>query len=340
MAGAPSIGAAVIGLGNYARSLCARITSCGQYRLVACAHPDPAKAEAFCRQFGGEPRRDCDALLADPRVEAVFVLLPNDGHFEAARRCLEAGRHVFVEKPLTNSLAEARALGGLAAATPGAVCMVGHNYRRKNGIRFLKACLDEGRLGRPVHLDAMVSHGGAFHFDANHWRTDPARCLGGPLAMLGAHSLDTLRYLLGRPESVFAFADRLSGTSANVDAVTALFRMASGATASLCHHYVVPSIGYVRVQGFEGTASYAIDSNEVSVRTGRDVACVKAPTVLHTLPPLDDRLEQVVEFARAIRGRATVETGWRQGLEVVEMLHGIMESARTGQPWRFDGDAA
>jgi len=111
--------------------------------------------------------------------------------------------------------------------------------------------------------------------------------------------------------------------------------MKSGATAILSHHYIVPSLGYLRLQGTEGTVTYKIDSNEVEYRKGRDMNCIPSPTNKYLLPTLDDRLEQVVEFADAIQKGRPLETGFRVGFRAVYFVEKALESTQKGERMTF-----
>jgi len=200
---ADKITAGLIGLGNYGRVIAARMAQSGRYRIKTCVHANREKADEFAATFDSIGCDNFALVLADSSIDAVFILTPNDSHFELAEKALQADKHVFVEKPMTNTVNEARKLGQLLKKK-NKVFMVGHNFRRKNGVRFIKKLLDNGEFGNPVHFEMVISHGGAFNFDKYCWRNDPRRCLGGPLAMLGPHSFDVLHYLMGKPANDYS----------------------------------------------------------------------------------------------------------------------------------------
>ena len=327
--GKNTINAAIVGLGNYAGVLTSKLIESGLYEIRWCVHYQKEKADHFAATYNSTGCDNFDLVLNDPTVNAVFVLTPNDSHFELVRQTLLADKHVFVEKPMTNTINEAMELGEILEEKEGLVFMVGHNYRRKNGIRFIKQLIADGKLGIPVHFEMVISHGGAFNFEGQSWRNDPQRCFGGPLSMLGSHSFEVLQYLLGEPSDVYSITQCSQSLFECDDSSICLLRMNSGATAILKHHYVVPSLGYLRLEGTEGTATYEIDSNEVFLRTGRDVNCVPSPTQKYSLSPVDDRLEQVIEFARAIKENSPIETGYSVSYSVVNFIEKAMESSRS-----------
>ena len=319
------INVAIVGPGNYARVIISKLIVSEYYKISWCVHYQKERAEQFAATYNCTGCDDLELPLTDPSVDAVFIMTPHDSHFELAKRALQANKHVFIEKPMTNTVQEANELGKMISKQ-NIIFMVGHNYRRKNGIRFIKQLLENGKLGDPVHFEMVISHGGAFNLDDLSWRNDPQRCLGGPLSILGSHSFEVLQYLLGEPATIYSSNHCSQALSDAVDASVSLLKMKKGATAVLTHYYIVPSLGYLRVEGTEGTATYEIDSNEVILRTGRDINCIPAPTERYTLAALDDRLEQVVEFARAIAGKGEIETDFSTAYPVVKFIEKAMES--------------
>jgi predicted dehydrogenase len=322
----PIINTVVIGLGNYAKALVQKLVDSGLYKIKYCVHKQKKKADSFAASFDSVGCEDYLSTLDDPDVDAVFIVTPSDSHFELAKHALKAQKHVFLEKPMTSSVNEARELGKVIEESQK-VFMVGHNYRRKNGIRFIKQLQEDGKIGRPVHLEMVISHGGAFNFPKDSWRNNPQKCFGGPLSMLGSHSFEVLQYLLGKPLSVYSINHCLQSLSTCYDSTISLLQMKCGATAILTHHYIVPSLSYLRIEGTEGTATYEVDSNKVVFRTGRDENCIPVPCHTYSLKPNDDRLEQVIEFAGAINRGIEVETDFFSAYSVVEFIEKSMQSS-------------
>jgi scyllo-inositol 2-dehydrogenase (NADP+) len=141
-----------------------------------------------------------DALLADPSLEVAIVTSPNDSHAALARRALQAGKHVVVEKPFTLDSDEARQLGALARER-GLCLAVFHNRRWDGDFLTVKQLLEEGRLGKLYSFES--------HFDRlrpqvkKRWKEEAVPG-GGLLWDLGAHLIDQTLQLFGLPESVQA----------------------------------------------------------------------------------------------------------------------------------------
>src|SRR5215210_3473627 len=135
---------------------------------------------------------DLDDLLGDPGLDAVVLATSVPTHAPLARRVLAAGKHVFVEKPLAQSAADARALAELAART-GRVLMAGHLLRFHPGVVKLRELIEEGALG-----DVLYAYG-------NRQNLGKVRRDENALWSLGAHDVSVLLYLLdGHPTEVSA----------------------------------------------------------------------------------------------------------------------------------------
>jgi predicted dehydrogenase len=109
---------------------------------------------------------DCQDILTSPGIDAVAVITPVSTHFELAKRALENGKHVFVEKPFTATAAQAEELIELAARK-NLVIMVDHTFLFTGAVRKIKQVLDEGQLGRIFYYDSVRVNLGLFQHDVN-----------------------------------------------------------------------------------------------------------------------------------------------------------------------------
>jgi predicted dehydrogenase len=164
-------------------------------RLVAVADPVATKAERLADQFAAASAADLDALLALD-VDIVDVCTPPDRHADAVVTALDAGRHVFCEKPLARTLADGRRVVAAADAAPG-VLMVGHVSRFEpdhRTARELTAAGDIGQVRMVTHTTTSSMPG----WSESGWLADPARS-GGPILDQGVHSFDFARWVIGSP---------------------------------------------------------------------------------------------------------------------------------------------
>jgi predicted dehydrogenase len=183
-------------------------------------------------------------LVADPGVQVIDCVLPNDAHKAAIVAALTAGKHIYCEKPLALSGADARELAALAASSKGRLGLT-FNYRFFPAIMRAKKILDEGALGEIYSFEFEYLHSG--YQDATRpltWRMRKESSGGGALVDLGAHIIDLARHLLGDFAEVSAVtktwvAERPlrkgSGEKGSVtvdDAAWLTARMTSGAMGS------------------------------------------------------------------------------------------------------------
>jgi predicted dehydrogenase len=244
--------------------------------LVAVADDVPGRAEAAAEQFGfSSALQDWRDVLTDPRVEAVSVTAPNFLHREIGVAVAEAGRHLWIEKPVGLTADDARAVAAAVEAA-GVQSAVGFNYRNAPAVALARQLVAEGAVGRVTHARfSFLSDYAASPQGALSWRYERARGGNGVLGDLASHAVDLVRHLLGditavvadtavflperpRPTGPTAGHGQVAGGELgqveNDDFVSALLRLTSGARAVLeCSRVAV---GEQNSYGFEvhGTA--------------------------------------------------------------------------------------
>lgn len=186
------IGIGFVGCGHIARAVHLRILArLPGARMVAIAEPEQrARAAASAQVPGAAAFRDYPELLADPAVEAVVLGLSNDRHAEVAIAALDAGRHVYLEKPLATDAEDGRAVVA-AWRRSGRVGMIGFNYRFNRLYRDAARLLASGRQGAPVAVRSVFASAPR---DLGGWKLERRRG-GGVLLDLASHHVDLLRFL-------------------------------------------------------------------------------------------------------------------------------------------------
>lgn len=159
-----------------------------------------SRADQVQARYPGMQVTDAVVLIADPSIALIVISTPNDSHFPLARAALEAGKHVVIDKPFTNNVADGEALMALAAAR-GLVLAAFHNRRWDGDFLTVRKLLESGRLG-----DVMLAE---LRWDRYRpevtglWRDRP-EAGSGMLADLGPHLIDQALMLFGAPEAVSA----------------------------------------------------------------------------------------------------------------------------------------
>jgi predicted dehydrogenase len=304
-------GIAIVGTGMWAPRLAAAAERAG-LDLVSCFSRDEHRRGEFGKRFGCEPAASFEDAIGNPRVEGVVLVTPNDVHEEQTLACAERGRHVFVEKPIAESV-EAGERMRSACAHAGVTLMVGHAFRRLGAARCTKQLIDEGALGRVVLAEANMSLPGTFKPAA--WRAHRERNPGGPIMQLGIHHVDTLAYWVGpirRATGRFAHVH----SPADIDDVGVVaLEFESGSLGAVTGSYVSPKMLSLRLLGSEAVLDYRTDFS-----VWPDAQALDGVTTL-TLAgePIEfeerDMLaEGLAEFGRCMRGEAQPETGAAEGL--------------------------
>jgi myo-inositol 2-dehydrogenase/D-chiro-inositol 1-dehydrogenase len=190
--GIDDVAVAVIGCGVHSTSSILPSIRHAQMRLMAVCDLDEDRVELARRQFGAERAyRSIDDLLARTDLEAVIVVGPPDIHVSAGIAALESGRHVFVEKPPANSLADAIRLKQ-ASESAKRQLMVGFMKRRASAYRLVRQVMEEDDFGSVTSVQLTYAH----------W---PVKGLRLHLLDMSIHALDLVRWLLGDPSRMTVY---------------------------------------------------------------------------------------------------------------------------------------
>lgn len=190
-----ALGLAVIGAGNYMKAtLLPLLEKCPPHRRVVLASRQGATAALAARRFGFDAAsNDVASVLADPAVDAVLIATRHDTHAALAIQALEAGKHVFVEKPLATTLADLERLEAALAQNPGLNLMIGFNRRWAPMTQALSRQL-AGRKA-PLHVTCQVNAGA---LPPEHWAASLGEG-GGRILGEGCHFIDLMRHWVGAP---------------------------------------------------------------------------------------------------------------------------------------------
>jgi predicted dehydrogenase len=299
-------------------------------RLVTCYSRNQEKREAFASDFECEAASSFEAAIEQPEVQGVLLITPNNVHAEQSIACAERGKHIFVEKPIADTMADGQAI---QAACAGVTLQVGHCCRRLGAARKVKELLTAGRLGQVVLAEANFSLPSTLTPDK--WRYYRETCPGGPLMQLGVHHADTLQYWLGPVKRVHGSFARLS-TEAEIDDVgSVLIEFESGARGTLNSSYVSPKTFYLRLFGTEANLFYETDMSIWPNAEKMDPATTltlqtKSGSETIAFETRDMLMDELDEFARCIRGEAVPETGAAEGLAALQVIRGALESHENG----------
>lgn len=316
---------ASIGLGWWGGVLARGAMTAGAEIVGGYARSEESR-RSFVEEHGGRPFQTFDEVLEADDVDAILVATPHTTHADLTIAAADAGKHVFVDKPFTLDVASGRKAIA-ATESAGVVLQVGHNRRRQPANRRIKQLIDDGALGTVTMIETHQSTPNALGFEPGYWRANDTESPLGGMTSLGVHMLDTMTYLLGEIETVFAVSKGIIDFPPIDHATALLFEFSSGPLGYLGTSFVVPRVTTVTVRGTAASAVNEVDGHRFLWQAIEDQKPTEQP-----IEVLDTVADQLGEFVRSIRGEAQPETGGREGIEVVAILEAAQASAKSGVP--------
>jgi predicted dehydrogenase len=249
----------IIGLGRWARVLTRGARQSQKIEIVKGYSRSAEKRDAFQAEYGVPSVDSLDALLSDPEIKGVILTVPNEQHLPVAEAAAKAGKHIYTEKPIANTLENGIRLEALQDQY-GVRAMVGHSARLLRGARMMKDAIDSGELGTLSFMESNFSNERALELTPSTWRWYRDKAPGGPLSQLATHLFDSLYMLGGEIEEVCSIASKLSPVGAEVDdqSMTTL-RFKSGALGYVGSCWTSPGIYFIRVYGQKGLMHFELD---------------------------------------------------------------------------------
>ena len=249
----------IVGLGRWAKVLTRAAKQSDKIQIVAGYSRSQEKRDAFAKEMGVPAVPDMQAMLSNPEIKGVILTVPNEQHLPMAEIVAKGGKHVYTEKPISQTLEDGLKIEALQKQY-GITVTVGHSARLMAGIRIIKEKIDAGELGRVAFMEANFSNERALELTPQTWRWYKDRAPGGPLSQLAIHQFDVLHMLGGEPQEVSSMASKLSPVGAEVDDQSmSMVRFKDGKLGYVGSCWTSPGIFSVRVFGSKGLMHYEID---------------------------------------------------------------------------------
>ena len=322
------IRAAIVGLGRWGQNLveCTQGKS-DKIRFIAAVARTRATAQPFAAAHGIALAHDYAAALADTTVDAVVLTTPHTLHAEQAVAAARAGKHVFTDKPFALTVASAVA-AARACAEAQRVLAVGFNWRYQPALREIRRMVEDGRLGRLLHIEGNFNGPSVYRFPREHWRQRPEEGPAGGMTGRGVHLIDSMLYLAGPFESVFAQSYRLSLDYGLDDTTSMLFRFRNGATGYF--GTVIATAECWRLQVF-GSKGWVTVGSIPHLHTWSLTTCMvnAQPTVIDYPQQSTERAE-LDAFADAIERGTPYACPPEDAIHGVAVLEAIVKSAHSG----------
>jgi predicted dehydrogenase len=329
------IHAAILGLGWWGQHVVRSLAGSEHLRIVKAVETNDARA-AFAAEHGLQFAGDLANALADPAIDAVILCTPHAVHTEQVLACAAAKKHVFCEKPLALTRADAaRSVAACSAA--GVMLGIGHERRYEPAIVEVRRLVREGALGTLMHAEANFNHDKLANVPAGDWRASPKDAPAAGMTAMGIHLSDLFVELLGPASEGFAVTTSRVAYPDNGDVVSALIRFESGATGYLNAILVTPHYMCLTVFGSEAWV-------EIRNETHPDTPGPSVLTLQHRDGRRETRAYQWVNtvrlnleaFARAIDCGAPYPFTDAEKIGNIAVLEAICRSAASNAPVRID----
>jgi predicted dehydrogenase len=328
------IRAAIIGLGTWGQHLVRCVgPDSPDIRFTAAATRTPDKARAFAQEHGLRMIASYEAALADPDVDAVVLATPHTQHTDQIAAAARAGKPVFSEKPLGVDAAGA-ARAAKTCAEAGVTLGVGYNWRFQPALQAIRGLIDDGTLGRVLHLEGNFCGPSVYRFPEGHWRHDRTEGPAGGMTGRGVHVVDAMLYLAGPVAQVTAQSFRLVQDFGMDDTTSMLFRFAGGATGTLAT--VIATAETWRMQVFGSNAWVEVGDVEHLTtwdlklcRIDRDNLGVKQRPEIRTFLRTNTERAELEHFARQAAAKQPLALPGGDAVHNVEVLGAILRSIET-----------
>jgi len=296
-----------------------------QFEIAACYTRSDEKRKAFASKYGCKPAASFDEILGDRSIAAVVNTTPNNVHLETTRAAAQAGKHVFLDKPIANTITDARALTE-ACRKARVVLALGYQRRKESHFRWVRKQIDDGVFGKLVNAEANISRDRLGQFDLKSWRYTAEGMPGGVMLQIGIHYTDVLEYLLGPIKAVSGRLAQLVLPGDNPDVASLVLEHDNGALSTLNASYASASEYYcMNIYGKEASAYYDLHQGLRFLKRGSKssspVPCEKNDTIR----------EELEEFADAARGKGKPEMDGEASTRSLAVLRAGIKSSREGR---------
>lgn len=316
---------AVLGIGWWSDVLADACKRSGRFDIATCYTRSADKRAAFAQKYRCTEAPSYEAILKDDSIEAIINTTPNGAHLETTRQAAEAGKHVFLDKPIANTVVEGMEIARISKEA-GIVLALGYQRRRESHFRWIKNAIDAGRFGKLVQAEANISRDRLGQFDLSSWRYQAAGMPGGVMLQIGIHYVDVLEMLMGKVKRVSGMSNRLVLPGDNPDVANIVLEHENGALSNLTASYASASEYYMMtIYGKEATAYYDLFNGLRHLKRGED-----RPKAVAT-EKNDAIREELDEFAACIRDGGVPETDGFWAARNLAVIKAGVKSAREGR---------
>jgi len=319
--------AAIYGLGRWGSTLVDSVKDSGKFRFVKGISRNPENHREFSQKTGIKVVSSYGRVLKDPEIDAVVLATPHSLHLKQIVQAAKAGKHVFVEKPLTLKRKDAEKAVA-ACRTAGVTLGIGFNRRYAPAFVEMMRRIRAGEIGDVLHVEGAHSGPTGYRLGTQSaWRATREEAPGGGMTARGIHALDSMIHIAGLVTSVYAFSDkRKHPPEIGMDDTTSmLLKFAGGATGYLSTIFVTGELWRVHVFGSKGWIESRGDA-ELTIR-GLDGAPSRIP-----LESASKEKAELEAFADGVGAKTPFLVSPEEAVNGIAVLEAIVASAAKGKP--------
>jgi predicted dehydrogenase len=325
---------ASVGLGRWGNTIAEVIQRTPELSLTTCFTRTPAKRRAFASKFGCDEDESYEAVLARADVEGVIITAPNNKHRDLAIAAARAGKHVFVDKPIATTIADAQSMTD-ACSLAGVTLAIGASSRRLRGHRMCKKLIDDGTLGTVAMVETNYSNDRGLHYTPADWQWYASGSPGGPLMQVAIHQIDNLYYMFGPVKRVSARFRKIVTKSEIPDVCVLWLEFESGLLGTLGTSFISPGSGLSRhayfINAYGDQANFYHD-RWTGTQVWRKGATEAERPQYAEFEGFDYLGEELRDFAEAIAEERPPEVDGAAGTHVLAVVLAAMRSSELQRP--------
>ncbi|MEE2746336.1 MAG: Gfo/Idh/MocA family oxidoreductase [Pseudomonadota bacterium] len=313
---------ASLGLGWWSDVLADAVGRTGNAEIVTCFSRSNKKRETFSEKYKCCSANSYQEILEDPSIDGIINTTPNNVHLETTSQAAEAGKHVFLDKPIANTVAEGLNITEICK-NAGVKLSIGFQRRREAQFRWIHNRILNDDFGILVQAEANISRDRLGKFEAGHWRYSSEGMPGGVMLQIGPHYVDVLEMLMGPIVEVSGMLSQLVLPGDNPDVAGMVMKHENGAISTLNSGYASAGENYVmNIYGKKASALYDL-TNGLSYMEQGDPSPRKIE-----IEPIDTLAEQMSEFCECIQDDKEPEVGGYWASRSLAVIRAGVKSAK------------
>ena len=319
---------------NFGKKLARSGTDSKAIDIVSCYCRTPDTRKTFAAEYDCDTDETFKKLVERKDIEAVIIASPNHEHLEQCYLAAQNGKHIFVEKPIANTIEESEDIINICTKA-GVKLAVGHNTRYFGSMVTVREQFKSGVIGQPVGCECHFGASNAPNLTPGNWKRSDMTCPAQPLMQMGIHMLDMMRTVFGEPVSVCAHFDNIMVNQPAPDTCAIIIEFDSGAVGTMTNTYVHNDC-YSVWHGSEGVLRYMYWPDEGKVEKLDRWGHVDEKDHWIEFEKVDSLAYELEGFRDAVRKDSEILVSGDEGLRNVIAVTAAIESARVGRKIYLD----